>query len=78
MQVKKAKRLKMSFKDYYTNLDQLQSEIRDEIVAELDISTKTFYNRLNKDSWTKLERAAIDRIMQNHISKLTAKTVQHV
>jgi hypothetical protein len=78
MQAKKAKRLKMSFKDYYSKLDQIQSEIRDEIVAELDISTKTFYNRMNKDSWTKLERAAIDRIIQNHISKLTSKTLQHV
>ncbi|MDD4374191.1 MAG: hypothetical protein PHG67_09765 [Bacteroidales bacterium] len=68
----------MSFKDYYSKLDQIQSEIRDEIVAELDISTKTFYNRMNKDSWTKLERAAIDRIIQNHISKLTSKTLQHV
>ncbi|MDA3943677.1 MAG: hypothetical protein PF694_09085 [Bacteroidetes bacterium] len=68
----------MSFKDHYSQLDKLQSEIRTEIISELDISRKTFYNRLNNDSWNKLERIAIEKILDRHISRVTTKSVQHV
>jgi hypothetical protein len=78
MQVKNHKTLKMSFKDYYSGLDKVQSEIRDEIVEELGISLKTFYNKLNFDRWSTLERAAIDRIMQNHLERISQKQITNV
>lgn len=73
MQVKNYKILKMSFKDYYSGLDKVQSEIRNEIVEELGISLKTFYNKLNFDKWSPLERAAIDKIMQKHVKQIQQK-----
>lgn len=49
----------MSFKDYYQEKKNGHSQLRDEICELLEISLKTFYNRLADDSWTRLERQAI-------------------
>lgn len=60
----------MSFKDYYVELGNTQSELRDTILAELEITKKTFYNKLNADSWSSLERAKVEEITKKHFSDL--------
>jgi hypothetical protein len=62
---------KLSFKDYYKRFTELQVELRDRICTELEFSsTKTFYNKTNNDSWTNLERAAIENIITEFNIKL--------
>lgn len=71
MQEKNPINLKMSFKDYYLKLDKLQNEIRKKVIDSLEISEKTFYNRLNADGWTAIEREKIDQIIQEHLNEFT-------
>lgn len=70
MQVHCNKTLNMSFKDHYVKLGVLQSELRARIVSELEITEKTFYNKLHADSWSALERAKVVEITSKHFLKL--------
>lgn len=70
MQEKNTIGLKMSFKDYYSLVDTIKVDLRYKIMAALEISEKTFYNKLNSDNWTALEREKIDQIFTSHISDL--------
>jgi len=60
----------MSFKDHYVQLGNSQSVLRDRIISELEITVKTFYNKLHADSWSALERAKVEEITLDHYSKL--------
>ena len=56
---------KLSFADYYKSLSELQGELRNRICSKLEISYKTFYNKINQDSWSGIERTAIDQIIKD-------------
>jgi len=60
----------MNFTDYYKNLPELQSEIKKRIIERLSISDKTFYNKINSDSWNDLEREAINTVVENYRTEL--------
>lgn len=62
---------KISFQDYYKNLSFVQGELRAKICDKLEISYKTFYNKINSDSWTTIEREAIEKIMDEFIIELS-------
>jgi hypothetical protein len=49
----------MNYKDYYKELAELQSEFKDLVKKKLSISDKTFYNKINSDSWSDLERTVL-------------------
>lgn len=55
----------MNFKDYYKRLSEAQIELRERVKKGLDISDKTFYNRLNADSWSDVEREFIQTAIQD-------------
>lgn len=54
---------KISFQDYYKGLAELQGDLRNRICTKLEITPKTFYNKINADSWSTLEREAIEKIV---------------
>lgn len=69
-----AKQDKISLKAYYEILKRLHLELRDEICTALAISEKTFYNKLNNDSFTPAELHLISEILPVHINKLKIRT----
>lgn len=75
MQGKTKKILKMNFLDYYELTDKLKPALRDEIIKALDISQKSFYNKLKDDRWTKLEREKLEQIYSKHVSDLVKNLV---
>jgi len=68
MQEKNAKVLNMSLRDYYQLLGSVQSDFKKKVLEALEISDKTFYNRLTSDSWTALERKKILEIIDQNKS----------
>jgi len=54
---------KINFTDYYKSFFTIQGELRERICAKLEISLKTFYNKINADSWSAIEREAIEKIV---------------
>jgi len=64
---------KITFTDYYKNLAELQSELRDRIIDKLEFRSKmTFYNKINNDSWTALEREAVEKIVAEFKSDISS------
>jgi hypothetical protein len=61
---------KISFTNYWENLGNLKNDLRNKIMDEMEISNKTFYNRVNKDDWTILEREKLQEILNNHIDSI--------
>lgn len=74
-QVKNDKCVKMSFRDYYELSTKLTSALREEIIRKLNISYRTYYNKLNNDSWTPAERQMLDAIYIDHINTLVENLV---
>ena len=70
MQQKNHNTVKMSFIDYYELSEKLKAALRDEIMKALDISQKSFYNKLKDDSWSALEREKLEQVYKTHISTL--------
>jgi len=73
MQEKKDKILKMSFKDYYKSLSEIQYDLKSRVINKLNISEKTFYNKMNDESWSQVEIEAIESIkveMAKNLSSL--------
>jgi len=60
----------MSFKDYYSSLKNLHVELRDKICEKLEISEKTFYNKLNDDSFDYPQKLVISMITGKTIDEL--------
>jgi hypothetical protein len=73
MQVITKTESKMNFKDYYSFVDTIKEDLRSKIMEVLEISQKTFYNKLNADSWTKIELEKVEEIFQQHINSLKDK-----
>lgn len=73
MQEKSNKEVKMSFKDYWESVGNLKQELRNIIIKTLEISEKTFYNKMTADSWSSLERAKIQELYQSHVQDLVSK-----
>lgn len=62
---------KMSFKDYYFSL---KSNLREKICCKLEISEKTFYNKLRDDSFDNPQRVIIAEIIGKPIEELFPTT----
>lgn len=73
MQTETKQEIKMNFKDYYSFVDGIQKELRTKIMEKLEISQKTFYNKINADSWTAIEREKVEEIFQQHITSVKDK-----
>lgn len=56
----------MSIFDYYKSLSgyKRKQEFRKKVMERCDISYPTFQLKVHNDSWTKLEREAVERIIQ--------------
>ena len=64
----------MSFRTYYNELKNQHVELRDRICEVLDISTKTFYNKLNDDSFDYPQKLVIAQMTGMEIEKLFPPT----
>ena len=60
----------LNFSDYYKTLSELQGELRNKVCDKLEISLKTFYNKINADSWNTIEREAIAKIVEEFNTNL--------
>jgi hypothetical protein len=76
MQEKNPKQVKMSFIDYYELIDKLKPSLRDEIIKALGIKIKTFYNKMNHDSWSQLEREKLEQVYHEHINVLVSNIAE--
>ena len=72
MQEKKDKLVKMSFKDYYKSLSEIQYDLKSRVMSKLEISEKTFYNKMNDESWSPVEIEAIESIKVEMAKNLSA------
>jgi len=61
----------LNFSDYYKNLSELQADLRSKVCDKLEISYKTFYNKINSDSWSTIEREAIAKIVEEFNNSLS-------
>lgn len=61
----------LNFSDYYKNLSELQADLRNKVCDKLEISYKTFYNKINSDSWSTIEREAIAKIVDEFNTSLS-------
>lgn len=64
----------MSFRNYYNVLKNQHVELRNKICQALDISTKTFYNKLNDDSFDYPQKLVISKIIEMSIDELFPQT----
>jgi predicted DNA-binding transcriptional regulator AlpA len=64
----------MSFRTYYNELKTQHVELRDKICEVLGISTKTFYNKLNDDSFDYPQKLVISQMTGFEIDKLFPPT----
>ena len=64
----------MSFRNYYNVLKNQHVELRNKICQALDISTKTFYNKLNDDSFDYPQKLVISQITEMNIDELFPQT----
>ncbi len=64
---------KMNFSDYYKSFTELTGTLKKRVCEKLQISEKTFYNRVKNNSWSLLEQEAVDTIVkeiQDELSKM--------
>lgn len=61
---------KMSFKDHYISIKTSHAKLRDDICRLLEISEKTFYNRMADDSWTYPEKIVISNYLNSSVEIL--------
>ncbi len=66
----------MNFKAYWESLRNILPELRTEICDKLEISEKTFYNKLNSEDFSYPERIVIAQIINKPVEVLfpTQKT----
>lgn len=57
----------MSILDYYKGLTgyKAKQEFRKKVMERCDISYPTFQQKVHNDTWTKLEREAVEQIIDN-------------
>ncbi len=61
---------KISFKAHYEYLIKGASELRERICRELNITRRTFYNKLSNNSFSNPEKLIIAQIMQKPVNEL--------
>ena len=61
---------KLSFNDYYNWLQERPNELRREIISQLEISEKTFYNRLMDGKFNYPQKMVISNITGEDIDTL--------
>lgn len=66
----------MSFRTYYSSLKNLHVSLRGRICYKLGISTKTFYNKLNDDSFDYPQKVVIAQITEKDIEELFPGTLK--
>lgn len=66
----------LSFSAYYEHLKKLHLELRDEICKKLNVSEKTFYNKLNSNSFSPAESHVILELLPNITEKLKTTTAK--
>lgn len=61
----KQKRAEMSINDYYGSLDTNEKKrtFREKVIAALDIQFMTFYDKMRKRNWNKLQISEINKII---------------
>lgn len=62
----------MGIFDYYKSLPgyKAKQEFRKKVMERCDISYPSFQMKVHNDSWTKLEREAVERIItESHVGK---------
>lgn len=60
----------LSFTDYYNRLQEQANELRRQITQQLEISEKTFYNRLQDQKFTYPEKLVISQIIEEPMETL--------
>jgi len=60
----------MSFKDHYSTIKNTPKNFRGEICRLLQISEKTFYNRMENNSWTSPEKVSISLFLEESVETL--------
>lgn len=61
----------MTFNDYYNQLKDEFPTFRRRVCQELEISYKTFYNKMNgESSWTRPEQEMIAKILNRPVDEL--------
>lgn len=61
---KQIKLTELNFKSYYEGLpERTKVVLRDKIVAELEVSKKTFYVKMNNATFKRLEMTLINQII---------------
>lgn len=59
-------KLKMSIFEYYKELSFKEKAVfKRKIIIACEISSPTIFYKLRKDSWTKLEREAVEKIIDD-------------
>jgi len=61
---------KLSFTDYYNWLQERPNELRREIIRQLEISEKTFYNRFQDGKFLYPQKLVISQILEQPIEAL--------
>lgn len=60
----------MNFKDYYDSLSKVPSDLKKKICEKLEISDKTFYNKMNDNSFDYPQKLVISMILEKPIDVL--------
>jgi hypothetical protein len=63
---KQAKKTELSINDYYNSLDTNEKKraFREKVINTLDIQFMTFYDKMRKRNWNKLQESALKQIVE--------------
>ena len=63
---KQAKKTEWSINDYYNSLDTNEKKraFREKVINTLDIQFMTFYDKMRKRNWNKLQESALKQILE--------------
>lgn len=65
---KQAKKTELSINDYYNSLDTNEKKraFREKVINTLDIQFMTFYDKMRKRNWNKLQESALKQIVEEN------------
>lgn len=63
---KQAKKTELSINDYYNSLDTNEKKraFREKVINTLDIQFMTFYDKMRKRNWNKLQESVLKQIVE--------------
>lgn len=64
----------MNFRDYYNSLSRLPGDLKKKICEKLEISDKTFYNKMNDNTFDYPQKLVISMILEKPIDELFPPT----